>query len=806
VTIIRAISIAIWCLISGSATYAKPVLVTVRSGEHKEFSRLVFDFSEPVRWRLVPNFNGYLLRIKPAPGTINLNNIFKFIPKTRLRAVSIVPRTKGVLQLLMPRGQIAYAWELSPGKLVVDIKAGPPRRVQQDPSSPGEVRANSTSTPPDKTSQRGREPDRNPVNERAPDPPAPGMSWLPNSQDANGEIVQQFSSMPDVRLLQARRQLVAKLARAMTDGLISSPYNALDPGNHPAPSRRRKRSSNNPTQKPESRQGRRTSTEVRPRIETPLNIDATTAFDSSQDSRPRRSIAAKGGTACIDPSFFALGKWYGTKPAAQRIATLRGQLVGEFDRIRPAVLGKLVRLYIVEGFGAEARELIDSYHNSLSRPDILKDLATLVETGRLPPGNSLSQQNGCPGASNFWGFLATLKAAPVAKQGLDRLIKSLAPLPIDLRMRVGAIILSRLLDANQIVEATEVVRLIERAPATRPPVYEFEKARYELLRGRQKIAVQALTKLAYSRTSRSDRALLLLLHQNMTSASVVLGPTLQYARARAFQLRNDPLGKELLRTVLSIMAKQQMQTNAFQILDHERDAGMISTRMFEQISDVIFLSYNIKALDGAAFVSNFFKYRQSHAIDKLSDAVRHHVALGLLAVNLPENALEIIGGVTPDMGKNDRILLGRIYLQLGRPMMALEAVHGLSAPAALPVRRRALDQSGSVKQAADMLKAGETDRRAQDLAWQASRWEMVLSASVASRRFVASERQAAETRTSTDSPVMQSRLAQKKPHQSARNTLAFYRKVLEESRKTQSALERLMRDHPAPKPFNASKP
>ena len=65
--------------------------VTVRSGEHQGFSRLVLEFPNPVDWQFGRTEDGYELRLPDAGSTYDLSQVYRLIDKARVAAVSTGP-------------------------------------------------------------------------------------------------------------------------------------------------------------------------------------------------------------------------------------------------------------------------------------------------------------------------------------------------------------------------------------------------------------------------------------------------------------------------------------------------------------------------------------------------------------------------------------------------------------------------------------------------------------------------------------------------------------------------------------------
>ncbi len=96
--------------------------IKVKSGEHADFSRVVLQFETPRDWQFGRVKNGYELRVDAPSATLDVSDIFKFIPKSRIGDVSTPG--PGRLKLVLACRCIGDAFEIRPGRLVVDISSG----------------------------------------------------------------------------------------------------------------------------------------------------------------------------------------------------------------------------------------------------------------------------------------------------------------------------------------------------------------------------------------------------------------------------------------------------------------------------------------------------------------------------------------------------------------------------------------------------------------------------------------------------------------------------------------------------------
>jgi hypothetical protein len=106
------------------ASVAQAEIIPVRSGEHQGFSRIVVPLPGLGDWVFGRVPGGYELRVERADAQFDVADIFDKIPRTRL--VGATTPGAGRLYLALGCDCSGDAFELSGGRLVIDIKDDPP--------------------------------------------------------------------------------------------------------------------------------------------------------------------------------------------------------------------------------------------------------------------------------------------------------------------------------------------------------------------------------------------------------------------------------------------------------------------------------------------------------------------------------------------------------------------------------------------------------------------------------------------------------------------------------------------------------
>lgn len=125
--LVQAVLICLFPTFASAAT-------EIRSGEHADFSRLVFQFSTSPEWEFGRVAGGYELQFTPAADQFAANSVFDFIPRTRI--LSVTTRAPGRVFIGTECDCHGDAFEIRQGRLVLDIKDGSANRNAQFETPP----------------------------------------------------------------------------------------------------------------------------------------------------------------------------------------------------------------------------------------------------------------------------------------------------------------------------------------------------------------------------------------------------------------------------------------------------------------------------------------------------------------------------------------------------------------------------------------------------------------------------------------------------------------------------------------------
>ena len=405
--------------------------VTVRSGEHEGFSRLVLEFPKPVDWQFGRTEDGYELRLPDAGSTYDLSQVYRLIDKTRVAAVWTSP-DQGSLFIGLGCACHAIPFEYRPGVVVIDIKDGPP------PHGSSFELALDAATAPASVDTMAQDSGSDA------DVGAPAYNWISLYRANSKESVQMSApgfgllaeplSVPQVNLgLQTLRDSVLhQMSRSASAGIIDMEMPQVDK-----------------TGADDALNG------AQIRIGESDNM-STRLGDAPQE------VMSKEGMKCFTDEQLAIAEWGDDRPIAQQMAEAMAGLVGEFDRVDTDALAKAVHFELHLGFGAEARVLLEALPSNGPDVAIWKSMAHILDDEPDPDPAFLGMAS-CDTNAALWAILGD----PAPKKGdlvqSGAAIRAASALPIHLRRYLGPRLAGRFLELDDPSDAIAVQSAILRA-------------------------------------------------------------------------------------------------------------------------------------------------------------------------------------------------------------------------------------------------------------------------------------------------------------------------------------------------------
>lgn len=629
-------------------------VVTVRSGDHPGFARLVLTFPEPVGWDFGRTADGYGFRARAGRLRYDISTVFQLIGRDRLSAIWVDPET-GVLRFGLGCACHAIATPFRPGIVVIDILDGP-----APPESPYELALAEPgqSVPP--LSVRQLRPRPRPAGLVV--DAATGQTGPLPATDPDHALPVVLPLLPSPRALALRDHLLTELAASVAAGAIQPVTRLAAPR------------SDATTAAPEA------AADQTPSREVPVQMVV-----QEPGGLPRRFLTRQG-LVCIAAEDLDLAAWGSDEPVPLQIAAARAGLVGEFDSPDKARILGLARLYLRIGFGAEAL----AHLAELTEPDpaveVLRSLARIVDGGR--DAGIFVGMEGCDGPAAFWAVAALPPSSAAFLAGLNRsaVLQAFSALPPGLRRQLGPELAEWFLTSGDMTTARALREAIDRASADADPAVAIIDARLEMKADPAR-AEQGLRSVAEQDRTLAPAALAALSDSLVRRGAV---PDEDLVLALGLALR-EAGGPELDIALAAAHARALVVSgqSATAFADLSAYPPAVQADLWALLAD------RAEAADVAGLALG----RSPETLRSLSSDTRIAVTRRLLDLGLPTAADPWLSGLT---GAAPDLLRAEAALQNRNARAVLTALAGQDGAEADRLRARALEQLGDPAAAAEV--------------------------------------------------------------------------------------------------------
>lgn len=384
--------------------------IEVRSGEHGDFTRLVFYLESPVEsWTIERISNG--IKITPPSDLLgekfDLSSIFDFIPKVRITAVT---QTSTALEVISNCDCKMNAFAHSENILVLDISDS---RDSDSPQYTGLIR----NDPVSKDTHAPKQKVRNSSVFMGYIAPKPTPSLV------------NFNPRETSEVLSDNPEIYRAISENIASGILS-----------PAP--------------PETTFGA-----------TSLLEDGI-VFSNALDTGPVVS-ALKTEPDHICPATNLLDLKAASMQTSELVAALtnaKGRLALEVNHPTNKAVLDLVKAYLFLGFGAEAKMLLSAFPIEEQGARLLASIGDIIDFPGAPNADYPVELITCPGMASFWAFLAATPPQ-LTRYDIDTkgLLRTLSGLPVILRSHLAPYVSDKFSDIERPEEASIALAAARRA-------------------------------------------------------------------------------------------------------------------------------------------------------------------------------------------------------------------------------------------------------------------------------------------------------------------------------------------------------
>lgn len=679
--------------------------VTVKSGEHGDFSRLVFYLGEPLGWKVSRVPEGYALSIPKIGRPFDLSRVFDFIPRSRL--LETKSTTNGVL-LAVTCDCHADAFEFRPGILVIDIKDGPAKdsSVFEEVLSTEDVTNLTVGTDPDAAS----------LTEQS------TIHSLSHHENQTGTTAAESASFPVLfprtdtlysresvksgaaaglkTQDQFRVSLSEQLGRAMSDGLATP---ALD---HGAP-------------------GVSISNVIggdADRLSFANNVDMRTATDIAH-----QDIVSDGplvDPSCLPEENFDFRTANSDLPPQEQLALARSVFLEDLAGPSSEAVMTLARTYVYLGFGAEAQSILAEYPQSGMDARLLDAIAETLDAPDQSGSTLLREQVSCDTSAALWGFLALGPGASASEIREKAILRTVSALPVHLRRYLVPVISDRFRTLGRPDAAAVVRDTVLRATDAPGDAFIVEVAKASSATSKSPSdANKGLERAAEGNSELSAAAQTELVRQISRVGVPIPQEKQDEITAQIHQTKGTPAGDELVAAYSDALVAAGMFQEAIRFLRDFSGSEFADPKQLEVLVDKSFSKLAAQA-DSGQFLVVVSANPAEGLATPLSARTRLDVSNRLLELGFPEMSQQFLPERTPPQDAERQFALAQSALLRGLPMEALARVVHLDDPEARAIRVSSLKQTGAFREASALLKDDGLDERAAQLAWLGDDWEM----------------------------------------------------------------------------------
>lgn len=705
----------LWALMVGAVQAQE---IPVRSGEHDNFTRLVFDVASDAPWSLAQEGARLTMTFPEHRGGFDTGQIFNRIDRSRVATVS---ETQSALAVELACNCTATAFASGPDMVVLDVSDAPdqtrgpvsernPPASTQDAVILGFGATLTGPVAPPSVTLTANAPAPLSLAETEPVPLPPTTPRLANLPPALPVPFDIDDAQGHLALEDAQDRLSREVAQAATRGVLKPNGQTVS---LPAP-------------------GGRSQIDTSVFQDPPLPVandgdtDAgetmriTTSIDFQGTALPSELTTSPYGPGCIDPEGVNIAAWADDRPMPAQIAEARRPLYGEFDTLNPSAAETLGRLYLHFGFGPEAARTLQLDPDVYAASGILLEMADIMEFGHVRAPQLLPTYVQCDSALALWAILSLEQVPTTTVINTRAALRTLSALPAHLRNVLAPELSRRLLAYGDEAGAATALRSVERLPGAVSDDTKMAQADLDLAKDQLPQAQEKLEQVVASNSAQSALALIKTVTTQIEQDLPISPDTALLVEAYALELRDDPLGSDLRKLQVLTLARSGQFENAMAAIDalprdqQAAERAALTDQVVAELTD---------QGDDMSFLDMVFDLQADRALD-VTQITRQAVADRLLSLGFATAASTVIEQVQIAQPSDAVLLLkARIALALKQPALAQAHLLGVTGEDADMLRAQALTLKGDLADASQLFTAsGDTDM-AQTTAFLSPDWQ-----------------------------------------------------------------------------------
>ncbi len=732
--------------------------VSVQSGEHDGFTRLVLAIDPAVDWQVETSRGAATIRFPGRALGFSTARIFDRIAKDRIAAVSAAqPESGAELKLELDCKCEVQSFAFDGKYIVIDVYDGPPLDPLAAAETPPPWQPDSlpyiqpSNAPARFTAYVMSEPPAQP--RLLPDPPKPGAAPVPETAalappaapdtvaevgpvdagrgDPEAGVVSDMEAMagavvsdmntgveaqddPEMlaRIEEAQSQLLAQLTRAADQGLVDfvpAPVPVAEVAPEPEPE---------PAPPPE---------ETPPSAEMLQQLSARTAYAQSNEDALSEIVNQFAMPQCLEDARFSMQGWGGEAGFSTRLAELRSSLLGEFDTPVPDIAESLVQLYLRYGLGAEARLTLAETGVELENGLVYNDMAALLEGEPERVAGPVLQGAGCGGAHEMW-YLASGRGAYQVLEPLA-ITEAFSEYPIEVRALIGPPLAQAFMDRGQVEAGHVVLEIVRRADSGVTTAQRMAEARVMQAQGDPAGAAEIYRTLALESGEQAPEALIAYARALLETDETLPDTLLLDLESAAFFNRETAYADDLRLWEIRVRARIAGADAALAQIEESARARPDLEPALQEIAAEIFSRTGAEDLGDFAYAQMVLRFASLLDQGPQGDAARLRIAEEMAAIGLPETALDVLSPNLSRPSPESRRIEAASYVQLFQPARALEVLADADSLDAYKIRLNAYLQMKDYAAVARLLNEDyASEISVNDVALRAGDWEKIQDA------------------------------------------------------------------------------
>lgn len=680
------------------ATVASANPIIVRSGDHNGFTRLVMRLPEGVQWQVAETRGLKTITVTGHQAGFDTSRVFDVIPRNLLTGVRDYPSR---LELELSCDCELDTFVEQNEFLVLDILDGPalpPLEVRQTPRF--------VATQPASRFNFGDLL----WSEYAPDERGQPRKGNKVEEDSDANETSDVNLAAQTALIEeTRQQLLRGIGDAASRGILepSTPdMQAFEQQSQVSQDREIFDSSEQ---------------EVVATIPGTGNIRITNARDVPATDELNNLMLS--GEVCPDPDGVAVSSWGNDTPFGSQISDLRNTLYSEVDRLDTATVLNLARSYLYFGFGAEAKQLLRLSDDVVAENPELMDLADIIEYGFARNPRFVHRFADCDSDLALWGTLAAKKIPEDKVINENAALRALAKLPEHLKRFLAPALSSRFSDRGDLESASIALRNVELGSDAVQADAGIAKAKIAKNSGDTEVAQNLLEEVIEDNAAETPEALIAFIDNGLAEEKKVPADIALLIETYAFERRNDPIAKEVMRAHVIASLYSDQFSKAFEAMENLTIAA--DEDLTAELLSHAFTSLS-KNADDITFLEKFYAEFPSSPEQMMPKSV-FTTAERLLKLGFAIEAEKLLSTINGNgRTKEVNLLHAEALLLLKTPELAMSLLENIDGERVDHLRARVLMEMGQIQSAFELFQAANIPDEVIRSAWLANNWSDLM--------------------------------------------------------------------------------